>query len=339
MVIIARPPVMVLLAMFAATGLAQGGDGGSDPVRFARVLAAVIAFLMFSVACNDLADEPIDRINLPGDRRRPLVAGTADRRELIVIGVVAAVVSLAVSATFGLPAVLLTTTGLAVSAGYSIRPVRLADRGAIASLVLPACYVAVPYLLGRLAAGGAVHSGDLTLLTALYVSFIGRILLKDFRDVRGDELFGKRTFLVRHGARWTCAFSACCWTGGTVLLAVSVRRPTPAFLGAVAVGALAALALLYALARTTSPRSQERYIAAIAVVGRGVILELLAHLSMTDDRWSALDRAAVIGAIFALSAYQTVLMIRRGPISRLTTASVPATPAPAALTEHVQPPR
>lgn len=44
-----------------------------------------MGFLLFSVALNDLADEAIDRVNLPGDRRRPLVAGTATRRELVAM--------------------------------------------------------------------------------------------------------------------------------------------------------------------------------------------------------------------------------------------------------------
>ena len=51
--------------------------------------------------------------------------------------------------------------------------------------------LAVPYLIGLLAAGGGVHADDLFLLVRLYLGFIGRILFKDFRDVRGDILFGK----------------------------------------------------------------------------------------------------------------------------------------------------
>jgi len=36
-----------------------------------------------------------------------------------------------------------------------LRPVRLADRGALAALVLPAGYVAVPYLVGIFAVRGS----------------------------------------------------------------------------------------------------------------------------------------------------------------------------------------
>lgn len=45
-------------------------------------LVAISGFLLFSVACNDLADERIDRINLPG--QRPLGAGLLTRETEIL---------------------------------------------------------------------------------------------------------------------------------------------------------------------------------------------------------------------------------------------------------------
>ena len=93
----------------------------------------------------------------------------------------------------------------------------------VAPLALPACYVAVPYLVGVLSARGHVRVSDLPLLAALYVGFIGRIILKDFRVVRGDALFGKRTFLVRRGRVSTCRVSAALWSAGTALRSVSER--------------------------------------------------------------------------------------------------------------------
>jgi UbiA prenyltransferase family len=175
-VLLGRPAVIALLAMFAVTGLAQGGRSG-DPLGLAEVLVTVAGFLLFSVACNDLADEAIDRINLPGGG--PLVTGAVTRPEFTIIGLTAGAVALAASATLGWWALLVTLVGLALSAGYSLRPVRIADRGAVASLLLPACYVAVPYLLGLLAARATIRPGDVVLLSGLYLGFIGRILLKD----------------------------------------------------------------------------------------------------------------------------------------------------------------
>ena len=318
MLTVARPAVLVLLAVFTAIGLAQAGRGG-DPVLLGRALVVVVGYLMFSVACNDLADVDIDRVNLPGDRRRPLVAGTAGRRDLVVLAVTGAVLALAAAGTLHPAAVAVVLPGIVVSAAYSLRPLRLSGRGVVASLALPACYVAVPYLVGVIAGRGTVRPGDLSLLAGLYVAFVGRILLKDFRDVHGDALFGKRTFLVRHGRRWTCGFSACCWVAGTVAVLAATPHPAPALYAGYAVCLAIALGLLRALALCPPVRQEEAIISAIAIVGRGMMLALLTHLTMMAA-WGPLliFNASLLTLLFTLTVVQAALMLVRGPMTRLT---------------------
>jgi 4-hydroxybenzoate polyprenyltransferase len=316
LVLLARPAVIGLLLLFTGTGLAQAGQP-HDLAAIAKTAAVVAAFLLFSVACNDLADEEIDKVNLPG--RRPLAAGLLGRREFAVTGVVAGAVALGASVTLGWRGVLVTAAGLAVSAGYSLRPVRLADRGAVASLVLPACYVAVPYLLGVLAGGGRIGDPRTgALLAGLYLGFIGRIVLKDFRDMRGDAMFGKRTFLVRHGRLPTCAFSACCWVSGTAVILAAARRPTVTLAAAEGACAVGALALLAALSADRGARRDEALISATAIVGRGMIVMLFAHLSMTAANWGAVRYSVVLAGLAVLTAGQAVDMLRHGPVTRLT---------------------
>jgi 4-hydroxybenzoate polyprenyltransferase len=297
LILLARPAVVVLLGLFTAIGLAQAGQSGNH-LLLAQGLAAVMGFLLFSVALNDLADEAIDRVNLPGDRRRPLVAGTATRRELVATAAGAAVVALSVSAMLHWAATVAVAAGLVLSAAYSLRPPRVADRGVVACLLLPAGYVAVPYLVGVLGTRGSIHPGDLALLGGLYAGFIGRIVLKDFRDVHGDRLFGKRTFLVRHGRRWTCAFSAACWVAGSATLAV-IKQPSWMLAGAWAAQLVLALWLLRVLSFERGPRQDDAVISAIAIIGRGMLVMLLAHLTLIDAHWSALASFAVLSALAA----------------------------------------
>ena len=313
--LLVRPPVLILLGLFTATGLAQAGRPEA-PFPLGRALLAVAGFLLFSVVCNDLADEEIDRVNLPG--RRPLAAGLVTRGTFTVIGLTAGAVALAASATLRWQAMAVTGTGLAVSAAYSLPPVRLAGRGAVASLILPACYVAVPYADGVLAARPSFRPADLFLLAGLYLGFTGRILLKDFRDVRGDAMFGKRTFLVRHGRRATCVVSGCCWAAGTAAVLAATRQLTPLLAAAEAGCTVAALWLLCALARSRSGRRDEALIAAIAITGRGMILLLLAHLSLVSAGWPPPAYGAVMAALCLLIAGPAASMARNGPVSRLT---------------------
>jgi 4-hydroxybenzoate polyprenyltransferase len=308
---------MALLAMYAVTGVAAAGGNLNSPARVTPVLIVVAGFLTYSVCLNDVADLEVDRVNLPGRSDRPLVIGTAQIRQLVAIAVVGAVVSLAAAAWIGWPALLVCAGGLAVSTAYSLRPFRLASRGAVASLVLPACYVALPYTTGSLSASASFGVSDLVMLVALYVGFVGRILLKDFRDVRGDALFGKRTFLVRHGRKATCRFSAAGWVAGTslTLFAMSLH-------GQLAVGLIAAmvfavggvLGLLCALAIDRGPRRDELIVSTIAIVGRGQLLVVLVALSLAER--SALLVSGLIGALTVVIAGQAHQVLRRGPVMR-----------------------
>jgi 4-hydroxybenzoate polyprenyltransferase len=306
LVIVARPAVLLLLALYAAVGTARGGRP-EDHLLLFGVLVVVTALLLFSVAVNDLADEAIDRVNLAGHRSRPLLTGAGRRLDLRTLAGVGAVAALAAAVPLGWRCVLVTAAALGISAAYSLR---LSGRGAVGSLVLPACYVATPYLLGLYGAGGTPRPVDLLLLAGLYVGFIGRILLKDFRDVRGDALFGKRTFLVRHGRRATCAFSACCWVAGGALLAFSV----PAVAGPAALGAAGALVLLRLLATDGGHRRDERLISATAIVGRGLLVVLLVALSGRHE--------LLVATLTALFAAQAGLMAVRGPLPQYSRHSM-----------------
>jgi 4-hydroxybenzoate polyprenyltransferase len=314
--LLARPAVLMLLSLYAAIGVARAGDTGYD--HLAPVLLAVFGFLLFSVAVNDLADEPIDRVNLAGDNRRPLVTGAASRPDMVLLAVAAAACALAAAAWLGSAVLIATAAGLTISYSYSVRPIRIAERGAVAALVLPACYVVVPYLDGLLAAGGRFGLGDGMLLSGLYVGFIGRILLKDFRDVRGDVLFGKRTFLVRHGRIVTCRASAGLWLAGAAL--VSVAQHAASLTAGYGLSCVAAIALLRGLAGDAHPRHDELRIAALAIIGRGMLIALLAQLAMSSRDWPAAGVAGVLGWLTVVTAVQARSMLHNGPRPRLTSA-------------------
>ena len=314
-VLVTRPAVAGLLAMFTATGLA--GGHGEDWALLARALAAVFGFLLFSVACNDLADEAIDRVNLPG--QRPLETGAVGRREFAIIGGTAGAVALGASATLHWPALVVTTAGLAVSAGYSLRPVRLADRGAVAAVVLPACYVAVPFLVGFFAASTSVRPGTLLLLGRP----VHRVHRPDTpeglprrprrRAVRQADLPGParptldlrvQRMLLGHGHRDSARRRAQADRGAGARV-----RQLPGWRPVAAAGSWPA---------RLGGQRDECVIGAIAILGRGVLLLLLAHLSMVQAGWPAWRYGATIGALAVLIAGQAVSMARHGPVTRVT---------------------
>lgn len=315
LVVLTRPVVAFLFCVYVVIGLAKAGNTGTG-VTLYRDLLVVLGFLIFSVAVNDLSDAPIDRQNLPHSNR-PLVTGRTDEREMWTIAGAAAAVSVGAAALGGWSLAALAVGGIAMSAAYSVPPFRLAGRGVVAALVLPAGYVAVPYLVGLLSVRTYVTWDDALLLVGLYVGFIGRILLKDFRDVRGDALFGKRTFLVRRGRRATCALSGIFWTAGGALLVATTPHPTVSYITTTGAGIVGVLVLLRALANERSARRDEAIISGIAIIGRAVLVVLVAQLSMTDKHWPLLQANAALACIAVITVGAVASMLKHGPRSNL----------------------
>lgn len=310
--LLVRPPVALLLLMSLAIGAAQA-VGAPPPAALLLPSLAVVGYVLWSVALNDLADEKVDRVNLPRSPERPLVSGAGTRERLTVVAAVGGGVALLAAAASGWWSLLVVVLGLALSAAYSLPPTRLSARGAVASLVLPAAFVAVPFLLGLLAVGGAVDARAGALLAALYLGFVGRILLKDFRDLRGDLLFGKRTYLVRHGRLVTCRTSAVLWLVSTVALVAVLPERTWWTIVALVGCALAAVAALRALETDAGPHRDERLVAAAAIAGRGTMVVVLGHLSLTTTGWPWWVQAAFVGALLAVTLGQAREMVTWGP--------------------------
>jgi len=167
--------------------------------------------------------------------------------------------------------------------------------------------------VGLLAAGGPLRRDDVVLLGGLYCAVIGRLLLKDFRDVRGDALLGKRTFLVRHGRVVTCWASAALCVAGGALLVAAVPDRTPSLIASYAVGLAVVVGLLRRLSRTTSPRDDTVLVGAVAVIGRGLVAVLLAHLSVRPLGWAGWQQAALLLAITLVTLGLASDLLRHGP--------------------------
>ena len=84
-------------------------------------------------------------------------------------------------------------------------------------------------------------------MAALYLLFVGRIVLKDFRDREGDAAYGKSTFLLKCGKPATClaSFGAVCAGDALLASALADRLRLALFLQQYVVGILVMLYRLY----------------------------------------------------------------------------------------------
>lgn len=304
-----RPAALFIVAAFCHLGLSLAGRP-NDPVALAIAAMVVAALLMHAVAINDLADEAVDRANR---LRRPLATGQSDRSTLRTVAAVTATIALAVSLLLPWPAPALVAGGIVFGLAYSLPPVRLSGRGIVGLVLLPVGYVVVPLAVGFTAGRGVWTGTEVVILAGCCLGFIGRIVLKDFRDLEGDSLHGKRTFLVRYGRTSTCVLSAVCWVAAApaVLALPEVRGSLVVVHVAMTVGVLVCLARL---AGATTVRLQTRLVNGIAILGRLLVLSSIAHLSMREMGWPSWRYDGAMAALAIWTIITAVEAIRLGPV-------------------------
>jgi hypothetical protein len=103
------------------------------------------------------------------------------------------------------------------------------------------------------------------------------------------------------------------------------------------------VAALRALSADPGARREETLISCVAIIGRGMVLLVLAHLSMVSAHWPRPGYVLVLGLLFLGTLGQAARMLLAGPGTRLTVPgwmaagagehpAKPAEPAPARIT-------
>jgi 4-hydroxybenzoate polyprenyltransferase len=303
-----RLKVVVTLWTFLLLGLARH----AAPMPSGKLMLALLALgagYAVATTANDIADVEIDRVNRPRDAGRPLVTGAATVTDLWRTNALAGGVALAAALPLGTHGLVIVGSSLAVSYAYSVGPIRLSHRWTLAPIALALAYVAIPYALGVSIAGNGWDGRDVPLVSGLFVLFVARIVLKDFRDRLGDRVFGKPTLLLRLGKRATCIVSVTGAALGTAIIIAGLRveAPVAAMLGVCGIGIGW---MLIRLARTHDPRLEQVAIGIAARAGNGLLILTLAFLLLqadgADDRTIVTILGCVLG-VFAVSFLDAAL--------------------------------
>jgi homogentisate phytyltransferase/homogentisate geranylgeranyltransferase len=230
----------------------------------AWTLLAGVCVNVYIVGINQLEDVEIDRINKPF---LPLAAGDMSvataRRVVALCGIVPIVLGLSQGALETI-AVLLA---LAVGTAYSVPPLRLKRRPALASLSITAVRSIVVNLgvaahFGQsLGDGSWAIPGPVWALTLFVLPFSFAIaILKDVPDAAGDRRFRIATFTLRIGAHRVLQIGLAALT--LAYLGMAIAGPLlldscqPFVLAA---GQLAALAVLWRMRARTDPYDPESF--------------------------------------------------------------------------------
>ncbi len=275
-----RVAVMIVLFMLLGAAWHRGLTSIDAPVLL--MILALASSYVSATSVNDISDREIDEINHPGDRGRPLVTGAARTADLWVLFGVSSVLAVALGLAAGPAAAGIMLLSVVIGALYSLPPARLSYRTYLAPLTLAVAYVGIPYWAGVIVVGESLRTSDVPLMTALYLLFAGRIILKDFRDREGDAAFGKPTFLLEYGKKATCLLSLCALCAGDALLVASLADNW--WLAALLQLYIASImVMLYRLYRVSSRNDEQLSIGVGAKMGNGLLVTLLGALILSNQ--------------------------------------------------------
>jgi 4-hydroxybenzoate polyprenyltransferase len=248
---------------------------GSVSINTFIAIFVLFAWYLHAATSNDYADRKIDEVNLKGNKNRPLVTRSITKRNLWILHIVAGFASLLLSLIYGPTALLLTFIVLLMDYAYSFKPIRITDRGVLSQLMLPIAYVFFPLSLGYWSVD-TVNPYPWLLLAGLYTGFIARLMLKDFRDVKGDKMFGKRTFLLRHGRLATCYVSEFFGIVSLIIMSVVISF-SPGALIVLILGHGLASWFLRVLSKTSQIDHQVKLVKIIAKTANGSVIVILTY--------------------------------------------------------------
>ncbi len=293
-----RPQVAYILLIFAALGVAQSGYKQQFTWQFILIIIILSSWYINATTINDLADYKIDQINLKGVSDRPLANNKVDRKKIIRLNFLSAVIAIIFSFLLDIRIGFLVAFCLILNYAYSLPPTKVSYRGALAPLLLPIGYVLLPFLVGVWSINSTLTKNGWYILVALYISFIGRIILKDFRDIKGDKKYGKRTFLIRYGRKSTCIVSALCISIGNFIILDII----PHNIYIIYIFELILLCILYGLYKLYKVKNKDNekiIINSIVRIAGGVVIMLLAILTLHNNN-SSLSHQIIINSLLGI---------------------------------------
>ncbi len=249
---------VVGLFAIAVDSLGGGVDAGRAAFHLFWTLVAGLAVNVFIVGINQITDVEIDRVNKPG---LPIAAGELSLERAWWIVAAAGALPVALALTQGALELTAVVAALAIGAAYSLPPARLKRFPLVASLCVSGVRSAIvnlgvaAHFTAALGDGTATIPPGVWALTAFVLPFsLAIAILKDVPDAEGDRAYRIATFTVRHGPRAVMhaglVVLTAAYLGMALLGPLLVDGADPILLAA---GHLAALAALWAAARSADP--------------------------------------------------------------------------------------
>ncbi|MGQ9701528.1 MAG: geranylgeranylglycerol-phosphate geranylgeranyltransferase [bacterium] len=156
------------------------------------VFAGLVGFLVcaYGNIINDLNDIEIDRINNP---KRPLVTGLVKNNIAVIMAILFAIISLAITAVLGLKPFLLVLITIILLSLYALYLKKMVFSNFTVAIIAGLSF----------AFGGFITENIISLIPALFAILIHtpREIIKDIMDIKGDRAFNVASLPIIYGEK------------------------------------------------------------------------------------------------------------------------------------------
>lgn len=304
-----RYRVAIMLLFFFLFGAAAHRPLRPFSLQYVLAFLALLSSYVAATSINDIVDKKVDEVNHPRNGDRLLVTGEATARDLYILHVAACFLALVSAGFIGALEVFIVSLSLLVNYLYSAPPIQLSYRTHFAPIILTIAYVFLPYWLGVAVSESRLTMSDSVMLTALGCLFFGRILLKDFRDRKGDKRFGKPTFLLVYGKKATCIVSSFAIALGNIILFVALPWKHLAVFGTLEIYFLFIYGFGYRLWIARTFRDEQGAIALGARTGNGLLLTVLGLFVLAFERAPIGAQLLFSGSLAMIYGFHAVMLI------------------------------
>jgi|GEM_PF-3512982 len=209
--------IELVVSIIAAAIIANGSLYFQDIQKPILVVLFGLCSLTGVIVFNQYHDIEVDRINKP---YRPLPAGKIKKETALKIVFLSYLVSLIISLYLGLIYIILALINILLGVTYS-QPSIGTRRNVILSTIL----VSIGYAILSFIMGWSIYKPLIAIpwwfVAFLFVTDVGEVLTKDYRDIKGDKKHNRITLPVKYGRETAVVVNTLIYMSPLILLLIS----------------------------------------------------------------------------------------------------------------------
>jgi len=217
---LARPPNAILMYIAVIAGIVLSDSKSFQSEKLVLALVTAYGLCGSSMGFNDYFDREVDRVNAPW---RPIPSGTISASEAAAFSAALGILGLTSSALTSIQCLIVASITYAASLAYNA----WLKRSGLPGNMIVSGVVAAPFIYGSILSDGYISPRLVTFILPVFLSNLGREIIKGISDVEGDSLRGVKSVARIMGLRFAARL------GASLYMAAVAVSPLPYILGLV----------------------------------------------------------------------------------------------------------